>query len=52
MKYPPLLSTAAFWNEILKLLRSSGIDAKESIPPANVAYRAGTTYNSIPTRYL
>jgi hypothetical protein len=28
---------------ILKLLRSPGIDSKESIPPAFVAWRAGTT---------
>jgi hypothetical protein len=28
---------------ILKLLRSPGIDSKESIPPAYVAWRAGTT---------
>jgi len=27
---------------ILKLLRSPGIDSKESIPPAYVAWRAGT----------
>jgi hypothetical protein len=28
---------------IFKLLRSSGIDFKESIPPSCVAWRAGTT---------
>jgi len=28
---------------IIKLLKSPGIDSKESIPPANVAWRAGTT---------
>jgi hypothetical protein len=28
---------------IFKLLRSPGIDSKESIPPPNVAWRAGTT---------
>jgi hypothetical protein len=28
---------------IFKLLRSSGIDSKESIPPANIAWRAGMT---------
>jgi hypothetical protein len=28
---------------IFKLLRSPGIDSKESIPPAYVAWRAGTT---------
>ncbi len=29
--------------QILKLLRSPGIDSKESIPPAFVSLRAGTT---------
>jgi hypothetical protein len=28
---------------IFKLLRSPGIDSKESIPPGYVAWRAGTT---------
>ncbi len=31
------------WDDIFKLLRSLGIDSKESIPPAYVAWRAGTT---------
>ncbi len=31
------------WDSILKLLRSPGIDFKESIPPAYLAWRAGTT---------
>jgi hypothetical protein len=35
----------------LKRLRSPGIDSKESIPPAYVAWRAGTT-TPIPTRFL
>jgi hypothetical protein len=30
-------------DQICKLLRSLGIDSKESIPPAYVAWRAGTT---------
>ncbi len=30
-------------DSIFKLLRGPGIDAKESIPPASVAWRAGTT---------
>jgi hypothetical protein len=36
---------------IFKLLRSPGIDTKESIPPANVAW-AGRYDNPIPTRFL
>jgi hypothetical protein len=31
---------------------SSGIDLKESIPPAYVAWRAGTTYRVIVPAYL
>ncbi len=31
------------WDGIFKLLRSPGIDSKESIPPASVAWQAGTT---------
>ncbi len=34
---------AASWARILKLLRSPGVDSKESIPPAYVAWLAGTT---------
>jgi hypothetical protein len=30
------------WPRIFKLLRGPGIDSKESIPPAYVAWRAGT----------
>jgi hypothetical protein len=36
---------------IFKLLRSPGIHSKESIPPAYVTRRAGTT-TLIPTRFL
>jgi hypothetical protein len=36
---------------IFKLLRSPGIDSKQSIPPASVAWRAGYD-NLIPTRFL
>jgi hypothetical protein len=36
---------------ILKLLRSPGIDSKEAIPPAHVAWRAGpTTIFIVPAR--
>jgi hypothetical protein len=34
---------AIFWARIFKLLGSPGIDSKKSIPPAYVAWRAGTT---------
>ena len=34
-------------SRICKRLRSSGIDSKESIPPAYVAWRAGTTTISV-----
>ncbi len=37
---------------IFKLLRSAGIDSTESIPPAYVAWRAGTSTHCIPTRFL
>ncbi len=36
---------------IFKLLRSPGIDSKELIPPANAAWRVGTT-TLIPARFL
>jgi hypothetical protein len=36
---------------IFKLLRSPGIDSKESIPPAYVVWRAGTT-TPFPARFL
>jgi hypothetical protein len=36
---------------ISKLLRSPRINSKESIPPAYVAWQAGTT-NPVPTRFL
>jgi hypothetical protein len=42
-----LLSSMCAWQMhrggIFKLLRRPGIDSKESIPPAYVAWRAGTT---------
>ncbi len=31
------------WVQIFKLLRSLRIDTKESMPPAYIAWRAGTT---------
>ncbi len=44
-------SRAGTWAGIFKPLWSPGIDAKPSIPPAYVAWRAGTI-NPIPTRCL
>ncbi len=35
--------STVIWDGIVKRLRSPGIDSKESIPPAYVAWRAGTT---------
>ncbi len=37
---------------IFKLLKSPGIDSKESIPPAYVAWRVGRYDNPIPTLFL
>ncbi len=37
------LSKEKFWALISKHVRSPGIDSKESIPPAYVAWRAGAT---------
>ncbi len=37
---------------IFKLLSGSGIDSKELVPPAYVAWRAGTITLPIPTRFL
>jgi hypothetical protein len=39
----PVSTTIPFLSRIYKRLRSPGIDFKESIPPAYVAWRAGTT---------
>ncbi len=39
------------WARIFKLLRSSWIDFRESIPPAYVAWRARVT-NPIPTQFI
>ncbi len=39
------------WDGIFKHVRGPGIDSKESMPPAYVAWRAGTT-NYIPARFL
>jgi hypothetical protein len=49
---PPLtLQSPSSWAWIFKLLRGSGIDSKESIPPAYVAWRAGkiTLSYSVPS---
>ncbi len=48
---PPPICTLAFRARIFKHLRSQGIDSKELIPPAYVAWRAGYD-NAIPTRFL
>ncbi len=34
---------AMSWDGVFKLLRSPGIDSKEQIPPAYVAWQAGTS---------
>jgi hypothetical protein len=45
-------STKVFWVRICKRLRSPGFDSKESIQPAYVAWRAGTSNRVIrPTRF-
>ncbi len=40
---PPNLGTEYFWAHICKRLRSPEIDSEKSIPPAYVAWQAGTT---------
>ncbi len=41
--WPQKIYEYEFIDGIFKLLRSSGIDSKESIPQAYAAWRAGTT---------
>jgi hypothetical protein len=49
---PNFTPTVYTGDDIFNLLRSPGIDFKESIPLSYVAWRAGRYDNPIPTRFL